>query len=183
MRDKLTRKQEGYAQDRASGLAQSAAYRNNYDTSNMAAKTVHEAASRLDKNYKVTARVLELQVATETALAEKRLWDVDRLVEEAEANLHGAREGKQVGPANRALEFIGKVTGLLDPKHQEPQAAITRINIIMPPGAEPPAGQLVESSYRELPGPAMRLPKGHRTCRGRRSHGKWYTLPPAWLSL
>ena len=29
---KLTYKQEGYAQDRASGLTQSAAYRNNYDT-------------------------------------------------------------------------------------------------------------------------------------------------------
>ena len=40
---KLTYKQEGYAQDRASGLTQSAAYRNNYDTSNMSPKTVHEA--------------------------------------------------------------------------------------------------------------------------------------------
>ena len=47
MRDKLTSKQEGYAQDRALGQTQSAAYRNNYDTSNMAAKTVWEEASRL----------------------------------------------------------------------------------------------------------------------------------------
>ena len=73
MRDKLTRKQEGYAQDRASGLAQAAAYRNNYSTSNMASKTVHEAASRLDKDYKVSARIQELQAATEAALAERRL--------------------------------------------------------------------------------------------------------------
>ena len=160
MRDKLTSKQEGYAQDRASGLAQSAAYRNSYGTSNMAAKTVHEAASRLDKNSKVAARIQQLRSITETALAEKRLWTTDRLVEEAERNLLGAREGKQFGPANRALEFIGKATGLLDGKLQEQQAAITRINIIMPPGAEPPAGQIVESSYRELPGPSPALAEG-----------------------
>ncbi len=85
---------------------------------------------------------------------------MDRLVEEAEANLHGAREGKQFGPANRALEFIGKVTGLLDPKHQEPQVPITRITINLPPGVEPPADQIVESSYRELPGPRPALAEG-----------------------
>ena len=66
---KLTYKQEGYAQDRAFGSTQSVAYRNNYDTSDMAAKTVWEAASRLEKNYKVSARIQELQQATEAALA------------------------------------------------------------------------------------------------------------------
>ncbi len=161
MRDQLTSKQEGYAQDRASGLTQSAAYRTNYGTNNMAAKTVHEAASRLDKNYKVAARIQQLQAATETALAEKRLWTTDRLVDEAETNLIGAREGKQFGPANRALEFIGKATGLLDGKHQEPQVPpITRITINLPPGVEPPVDQVVESSYRELPGPSRELAEG-----------------------
>ncbi len=161
MRDKLTSKQGGYAQDRASGLTQSAAYRNNYGTSNMAAKTVWEAASRLDKNSKVAARVLELRAATETALAEKRLWTTDRLIEEAETNLLAAREGKQFGPANRALEFIGKATGLLDGKHQEPHVpAVTRITINLAPGVEPPADQIVESSYRELPRPSHALAEG-----------------------
>ena len=112
-RYKLTYKQEGYSQDRASGLAQSAAYRNNYGTSNMAAKTVHEAASRLDKNYKVSARILELRQATEAALAAKRLWTTDRLVEAAEQNLDGAQESKQFGSANGALELMGRLTGLL----------------------------------------------------------------------
>ena len=81
MRAKLTSKQEGYAQDRASGLSHSAAYRNNDDTSKMSAKTVWEEASRLDKHPKVSARILELQAATEAALAERRLWTTDRLVE------------------------------------------------------------------------------------------------------
>ena len=85
--DELTFKQEGYAQDRATGLSQSAAYRNNYGTSNMAAKTVCEEASRLDKHPKVSARIRELRLATETELAERRLWGVKWLVEEAEVNL------------------------------------------------------------------------------------------------
>ena len=72
-RDKLTSKQEGDSQDRASGLAQSAAYRNNYGTSNLAAKTVWEEASRLDKHPKVSARIQQLQAAIETALAVKQL--------------------------------------------------------------------------------------------------------------
>ncbi len=161
-RDKLTSKQEGYAQDRASGLTQSAAYRNNYGTSNMSAKTVHEAASRLDKNYKVTARIQELQAATEATLAERRLWTTDRLVEEAETNLIGAREGKQFGPANRALDFIGRATGLLSDKPRDPQVPpVTRIIINLPPGVEPPADQIVESSYRELPSPSHALAVGH----------------------
>ena len=72
-----------------------------------------------------------------------------------------AREGRQFGPANRALEFIGKATGLLDGKHQEPHVPITRITINLPPGAEPPADQIVEAAeYRELPGPSRELAEG-----------------------
>ena len=153
MRDQLTSKQEGYAQDRASGLAQSAAYRNNYDTSNMSAKTVHEAASRLDKNYKVSARILELQAAVEAALAEKRLWDVDRLVEEAETNLELARTGgyKGAGSANGALEFIGRVTGLLNDKQQPGAVAVTKITINLAPGVELPPEVVEATEYREIP--------------------------------
>ncbi len=158
---KLTAKQEHFAQLIASGTTQSDAYRQAYDVSPDASPvTAYVNSSKLAKNTKVALRVQELQAVTETALAEKRLWDVERLVDEAETNLMAAREGKQFGPANRALEFIGKVTGLLDRKLQEPQAAITRINIIMPPGAEPPADQIVESSYRELPGPSHALAEG-----------------------
>ena len=76
-------------------------------------------------------------------------------------NLIGAREGKQFGPANRALEFIGRVTGLLDPKPQELHVPITRIIINLPPGVEPPAGQIVEATeYRELPRPRTELAAG-----------------------
>ena len=143
-------------------MPQSAAYRNNYDTSSMAAKTVHEAASRLDKNYKVMARILELQAATEAALAVKRLWTMDRLVEAAEVNLDGAREGKQFGSANRSLELIGRLTGLIGGKQrQEPHVPITRVIFNLAPRVEPPADQIVEAAeYRELP-PKPELAEGN----------------------
>ena len=127
----------------------------------MSPKTVHEAASRLEKYYKVSARIQELQAATEAALAVKRLWTTDRLVAEAEINLDGARVGKQFGSANRALELIGRLTVLVGGKQQEePHVPITRITINLSPGVEPPADQIVESSYRELPGPIPALPEG-----------------------
>ena len=160
MRDKLTSKQEGYSQDSAAGLTQSAAYRNNYGTSTMSAKTVWEAASRLDKNYKVSARILELQAATEAALAGRRLWTTDRLVEEAETNLKAARDGKQFGSANGALEFIGRVTGLLNEKQQPGAVAVTKIIINLAPGVSPPAEVVEAAEYRELPQPSPEPAEG-----------------------
>ena len=134
--------------------------RNNYDTSNMSPKTVWEEASRLDKHPQVSARIQGLRQATEDALAERRLRTTERLIEEAEVNLDGARVGKQFGSANGALELIGRLTGLVGGiKHQEPQVPISRITINLAPGVEPPAGQIVESSYRELP-PSPELAEG-----------------------
>ena len=150
---KLTSKQEGYAQDRASGLDRSAAYRNNYGTSNMSDNTVWEEASRLDKHPKVTLRIAELQAATEAALAEKRLWDIERLVDEAETNLDLARIHKQMGSANGALELIGKATGLLSDKPRDPQVQITRVTVVLDrgPDAEGESRLVEETTYRELP--------------------------------
>ena len=57
--------------------------------------------------------------------AERRQWDVARLVEEAEVNLIAAREGKQIGSPNGALELIGRVTGILNNKLQNQNIAVT----------------------------------------------------------
>ncbi len=122
------------------------------------AKTAAQQASRLLRNVKVRQAVATRQ----KDLAEKRAWDIERLVDEAEVNLDGAREGKQFGSANRALELIGRLTGLVGGKqHQEPQVPITRITINLAPGVEPPADQIVEAAeYRELPGPSPALAEG-----------------------
>ncbi len=87
---------------------------------------------------------------------------MDRLVEAAEVNLDGAREGKQFSSANRALELIGRLTGLVRGKqHQEPHVPITRVIINLAPGVEPPADQIVEAAeYQELPQPSFELSEG-----------------------
>ena len=87
---------------------------------------------------------------------------MDRLVEAAEVNLDGAREGKQFSSANRALELIGRLTGLVGGKqHQEPHLPITRVIINLAPGVEPPADQIVEAAeFQELPQPSFELSEG-----------------------
>ena len=147
----LTSRQEGYVQDRTSGLNRSDAYRNHYSTANMSGKTVNEAACRLDKNSKVAARMLELNVATQATLAAKRVWDKERLLDEAETNLDGAREARQWASANGSLEFIGRATGLITDKQQTPTVPVTQIIINLAPGVAPPAGMVEATEYRELP--------------------------------
>ena len=135
--DKLTAKQEGYAQDRASGLDMTSAYRNNYATINMSEKTVWQESCRLDKNPKVSARIAELQQVTEAEFQQQRIWDKNRLLAEAETNLLGSRAKEQWASANGSLELIGRVTGLLNPDtNRDPPMRITRIEVIVPsPGA------------------------------------------------
>lgn len=84
-------------------------------------------------------------------LAEKRAWDLDRLVDAAEQNLEGARESGQWSPAMRAVEWIGKATGLVsEDKQQGTAAPVTQIIINLAPGVEMPA-EVVEGESRELP--------------------------------
>jgi len=56
MPDNLTAKQKGYAQDRASGLTQSAAYRNNYDIYSHVVPGLQEAAALRFEEGLVDAR-------------------------------------------------------------------------------------------------------------------------------
>jgi uncharacterized hydantoinase/oxoprolinase family protein len=66
-------KEEAFAQDVFSGKSNSDAYRANYNTTNKANKTVHEAASRLRR--KVCARVehLQSQVANDRIMSKVEL--------------------------------------------------------------------------------------------------------------
>lgn len=57
----LTAKREAFAVAVAKGETATAAYRANFNTAGMAAKTVHESASRLLADRKVTARIAELR--------------------------------------------------------------------------------------------------------------------------
>ena len=94
-------------------------------------------------------------------LAEKRAWDMEKLVDEAETNLHGARDSKQWGSANGALEFIGKASGLLSDKARDMPVTITRVTVVLNHGPDSEGNpQIVEATeYRELP-PSPELAEG-----------------------
>lgn len=111
-------------------------------------KTAAQQASRLLRNVKVQQAVGTRQ----NQLAEKRAWDVERLVDEAETNLELARTGgyKGAGSANGALEFIGRVTGLLNEKQQPGSVAVTKIIINLAPGVKPPPEVVEATEYREI---------------------------------
>lgn len=70
MSERLTAKQEAFAQGIADGLDQASAYRAAYDAENMADNTIYARASEVMKNSKVAERVKELKAA----LTERVLW-------------------------------------------------------------------------------------------------------------
>jgi len=113
---KLTNKQSGFIQSLMSRdsdgkpLSLSDAYRANYDTRNMSAKTVNEKASLLASQDKIRARLSALrqqQDDNSLRVADKRIdFVVERLTLEA------LGRGEDSNPASRvrALELIAKLS-------------------------------------------------------------------------
>lgn len=91
------------------------------------------------------------------ALAQRRLWTLERLVDQAEKHMEVAltdhpRRGPNVSAANGALEIIGRATGLLTdrPKVEAP-AIITRITVVLHRGRDGEGRErVVETSSRSL---------------------------------
>jgi len=107
--DRLTAKQESFAQKVAAGSILSDAYRESYAAENMADKTVWSEACRLAQNPKVATRIKAIQADMEadhrTRTARREEYVLKRLQEEAEgAETDGARV--------RALELLGKTVGI-----------------------------------------------------------------------
>lgn len=129
----LTAKQEHFAQLVASGLTQSDAYRQAYDTSpDTSPNTAWTNGSDLAHNAEVMLRIAELKAAYQKEMVGAQAWNLDRIVDEAAINLDLSREYKQLGSANGALEIIGRATGLLSDKQQnQPLPAITRVVVVL----------------------------------------------------
>ena len=70
MDNKLTAKQEAFAQGIADGLGQADAYRSAYDAEGMKDNTIYSKASVLMSDGKVAARVAQLK----SQVVEKQLW-------------------------------------------------------------------------------------------------------------
>ena len=111
--DRLTAKQESFAQKVAAGAILSDAYRESYAAENMADKTVWSEACRLAQNPKVATRVRAIQADLEadhrTRAARREEFVLKQLQDEATgAETDGARV--------RALELLGKTVGLFTDK-------------------------------------------------------------------
>jgi phage terminase small subunit len=82
MPDKLTIKQEKYAQGLFKGMTQREAYKDAYNCENMTDKTIDEAACRLADDSKVIARIAELTeglTKRNVALVEKVLNQLSKI--------------------------------------------------------------------------------------------------------
>ena len=84
----LTAKREVFCQGVADGLNYSDAYRLSHDASRMKPAVLHEEASRLAAVPDVSLRIEQLKLAQQARLAEKHDWSQDKLIHEAETNLH-----------------------------------------------------------------------------------------------
>lgn len=101
----LTEKQERFVQNILQGMSQADAYRSAYPKQKMSDKTVWEAASRLMKNSKVTARLSELrkELASPVIMsAQKRLEWLTDLINNAE---EGTNEKL------KAIDIMNKMQG------------------------------------------------------------------------
>jgi phage terminase small subunit len=111
--DRLTAKQESFAQKVAAGSILSDAYRESYSAENMADKTVWSEACRLAQNHKVATRIKAIQADIEadhrTRAARREEYVLKKLQDEAE---HAETDGSRV----RALELLGKTVGLFTDK-------------------------------------------------------------------
>lgn len=112
----LTAKRETFCQGLADGLTQAESYRRSHDASGMKPSTLWDESSRLAKSPQVAHRVEELRGALVDEYVAKRVWDLSRIVDEAETNMDGAREDHQWSAANAALTTIGKAIGVLTDK-------------------------------------------------------------------
>lgn len=91
-KEKLTSKQEAFAQAVSGGMTQADAYRSAYDVKTATAKSIQELASTLMKNVKVASRVTELRAKLES----KSLWTREMSVKALKriADDGGARAGE-----------------------------------------------------------------------------------------
>jgi phage terminase small subunit len=100
--DKLTSKQEAFAQAVAGGMTQADAYRSSYDVKTATAKSIQELASTLMKNVKVASRVTSLK----RELSEKALWTREMSVEALKKITAGSDKGTEVVAAVKELNAM-----------------------------------------------------------------------------
>jgi phage terminase small subunit len=109
--DKLTAKQEAFAQSIADGNDQATAYRAAYDAGSMKDETVYSNASRLMNNSKVIARVKQLKAET----ADKQLWTREMSVKGLMSAYKLAQQHGQATGMTGAVKELNIMHGFNEP--------------------------------------------------------------------
>jgi len=109
--NKLTAKQEAYAQGIADGLGQADAYRMAYDAEGMKDNTIYPLASKLMNNSKVATRVAELK----SQVAEKQLWTREMSVKGLMSAYRIALEAKASTGMTAAVKELNIMHGYNEP--------------------------------------------------------------------
>lgn len=109
-KERLTIKQEKFAQGLFAGLSQREAYKQAYPCKNMSDKTIDERACVLAKNDKVMTRLQELR----NKLAKRSVWTVEEILRDIKA-IALDPEAKRFEKL-KALELGGKHLGMFTDK-------------------------------------------------------------------
>ena len=122
MADKLTPKQERFAQLIAGGNDQSTAYREAFN-SNGKDSTVHSEASRLMKNPKVTARVDQITEQKHRAISRKAVTDrelvVGKLRRWTEGGIDPTTGDEPTQAQLTAAQLLGRTVALFSDKVEQ----------------------------------------------------------------
>ena len=112
---RLTDKQEFFAQEVASGLSNSAAYRTAYHTEKMLPQSVHRAAHELSRNPRVAARIGLLRGAGTLKIIKTTGCTREELIDQLdEIQRQATKSGKSLA-AIRALRMKCRLLGFLKP--------------------------------------------------------------------
>ena len=109
--DKLTAKQEAFAQAIADGMGQADAYRMAYDAEGMKDVTLYPLASKLMNNNKVATRVAELK----SQVVEKQLWTREMSVKGLIQAYRIAQEAKTSTGMTAAVKELNVMHGFNEP--------------------------------------------------------------------
>ena len=109
--DKLTAKQEAFAQAIADGLGQADAYRMAYDAEGMADSTIYPKASRMMNEGKIRTRVDELK----SMVVEKQLWTREMSVKGLIQAYRIAQDAKTSTGMTAAVKELNVMHGFNEP--------------------------------------------------------------------
>lgn len=134
---KLTPKQEAAVHEyMKNGGNKSAAYRHAYNAGNMKESTINERACRLFAEYKISARLDELQKELQADNKITKEWVLEQLQlvvsKSSQGEMIVGKDGETSGEwkydssgVNKALDTINKMMGFNAPEKQELSGTIT----------------------------------------------------------